>query len=130
MPANNSFSIPFTSYEIDDGNAVQKFDSIEEFDQYYDTVIEPQIISLLKEKGLLTEDIKDIEDDPNIEYDDSLICLDNRIPDISFSDNIIDQYQSLKQEIDEVLLDEKSSPITVNSHIVKIDKLISSYPCG
>lgn len=151
MPANNSFSISFTSYGMYDGNAEQKFYSMEEFDIYYDNVIEPQIISLLKEKGLLIEDIKDIEDDPNTEYDDSLICLDNAIHDMSFSENIVDQHKSLKEEIDEVLLDEKSSPIIdkrlkqkinevvleeksssiiVKRPTVKLEEIFSSYTCG
>ena len=69
---------------------------------------------------------------------------------MSFSENIVDQHKSLKEEIDEVLLDEKSSPIIdkrlkqkinevvleeksssiiVKRPTVKLEEIFSSYTC-
>ena len=91
------------SFEAFDYYETFSFKTIEDqelFDLYYDTIIEPKIISFLAENGYpINTDIDEDYEDENIEYDDALILQQS-----SFqieTQVLVNQFdKSIKQEIE------------------------------
>ena len=66
--------ISFEAFEDYETFSFKTIEDQELFDEYYDTIIEPKIISFLVENGYPIDTVTDEDyEDENIEYDDSWI---------------------------------------------------------
>ena len=93
--------ISFEAFEDYETFSFKTIEDQELFDEYYDTIIEPKIISFLVENGYPIDTVTDEDyEDENIEYDDSWILQQS-----SFkieNQTLVNQYDiSIKQEIDD-----------------------------
>ena len=105
--------ISFEAFEDYETFSFKTIEDQELFDEYYDTIIEPKIISFLVENGYPIDTVTDEDyEDENIEYDDSWILQQS-----SFkieNQTLVNQYDiSIKQEIDDSTRARKITPFLI-----------------
>ena len=124
--------ISFQAFENYETFSFKTIEDQELFDLYYDTIIEPKIISFLAENGypINTDTDEDYEDE-NIEYDDVLILQQSSVKiETQILVNQLDK--SIKQEIDDSSSDNEDK--RKKNYCILNTKLIMSmgekeHPC-